>query len=633
MKKRIITFLLAAIMLMSAATLSAAAEDTITEGKDYIYINGEKLTFDMPRVVQNERTLVPFRAIFEAFGADVDWNEQSGAVTGMLADDSVTLTIGSDIAVCNGEAVALDAVSIIYNGKMLVPLRFAAESLGMSVYYEPNSTDIYITSQKQLELTAYIHKNVLGELPDWPIFGREGGAAAMTNIDLAGMADSENFQFISEFEKMLEMSPLPDIIQGYRFIINNPDIVNNKMTPLNDLITDEYTPNIKRFFQKYPEAWAESVALDGNLYHIPSVRSTYSPHGFFIRKDWLDKLGLAVPTTVDEYYTVLKAFREQDPNGNGIKDEVPYFDTYGSLNALIQLFGAHTGWYVADDGAPYYGKITEEYKNAIKNLARWHAEGLIDPDLFQNRDIALGIMLDADIGGATYEWFSKAYEFDRLPSNTDGVGFIAIAPPADIYGNVKNIIEAELLDREGWGISIDNCHLPETLRYFDFWFSEPGQRLYSYGIEGVDYTIIDGVPTFTDAALNDPYGKTTRLRFKGQVDIGAQISLESDIAYMNQIGRDGAMMYDSNGYALPPFPRLNYTDEEMIVYDKYFDITLYIRDMEKKWLAGVCDVDETWDEYLRTIDEMGYHEVLLMQKTAYDRYLKDLDAAKELFGN
>ena len=86
---------------------------------------------------------------------------------------------------------------------------------------------------------------------------------------------------------------------------------------------------------------------------------------------------------MDELYTVLKAFREQDPNGNSQKDEIPFFSRQGtkSFNDVLNLWDAHEDFYVRD-GKVTFGPMEEEFKLAIENAIKWYSEDLIDPEWF-----------------------------------------------------------------------------------------------------------------------------------------------------------------------------------------------------------------------------------------------------------
>lgn len=127
------------IVLAFILTLPAAAQPTVT-------VDGRTLAFDVPPVVEQGRTLVPLRAIFEALGADVTWDVATQTVTGAKDTTTVRLTIGSTTAHVSGRAVTLDVPGMIIDGRTLVPLRFVGESLGAEVAYDSATRRIIIRS-------------------------------------------------------------------------------------------------------------------------------------------------------------------------------------------------------------------------------------------------------------------------------------------------------------------------------------------------------------------------------------------------------------------------------------------------------------------------------------------------------
>lgn len=132
---------------------------------------------------------------------------------------------------------------------------------------------------------------------------------------------------------------------------NVPDVAINAFTPSDmaqfSSLFEDLAPqinkmaNVKAMFDEYPDAKKMSSTLDGQIYTLPNVIPSGfngSPTHLMINKNWLDKLGLEVPTTWDEFETVLKAFKTQDPNGNGKADEIPF--TFPSLSTTN--FGDNT---------------------------------------------------------------------------------------------------------------------------------------------------------------------------------------------------------------------------------------------------------------------------------------------------
>lgn len=112
-----------------------------------IYIDGVKQTYDVPPIVENGRTLVPLRGIFESLGATVNWNQKQQLVTARHAKTTISLKIGSKSPKVNGKVVPIEVPAKITNGRTLVPIRFVSESLGATVNYNASSKTITITSK------------------------------------------------------------------------------------------------------------------------------------------------------------------------------------------------------------------------------------------------------------------------------------------------------------------------------------------------------------------------------------------------------------------------------------------------------------------------------------------------------
>ena len=116
-------------------------------GQVKVLVNGTALTFDQPPIIENGRTLVPLRAIFEALGATVDWEQTTQTVTAVRGNDTVTLRIGSNILNRNGEQITLDVPAQIVGGRTLVPARAVAESFGAEVGWEQSTQTVTITTR------------------------------------------------------------------------------------------------------------------------------------------------------------------------------------------------------------------------------------------------------------------------------------------------------------------------------------------------------------------------------------------------------------------------------------------------------------------------------------------------------
>ena len=129
-------------------TIPPTQQPTVTPQAQLIdvFVDGNELAFDVPPQVTDGRTLVPLRAIFEALGAEVSWNADTQTVTGTKGGTTVVLPIGSTTPTVNGLAVTIDVAGSVVDGRTLVPLRFVAESFGVTVNWDAVARLITITS-------------------------------------------------------------------------------------------------------------------------------------------------------------------------------------------------------------------------------------------------------------------------------------------------------------------------------------------------------------------------------------------------------------------------------------------------------------------------------------------------------
>lgn len=112
-----------------------------------VYLDGNMLVFDQPPIIEDGRTLVPLRAVFEALGADVDWDGDTRTVTAQKEQLKIELQIGSKVAYVNNQPVELDVPGRIVNDRTLVPLRFVSEALGARVDWDGSASIVRITRQ------------------------------------------------------------------------------------------------------------------------------------------------------------------------------------------------------------------------------------------------------------------------------------------------------------------------------------------------------------------------------------------------------------------------------------------------------------------------------------------------------
>jgi hypothetical protein len=109
-----------------------------------VIVNGTSVVFDQPPVINNGRTIVPMRAIFEALGVQVNWDGDTQTITATKDTTKIIVKIGNTQATVNGETKTLDVPAQIINNRTMVPVRFISESLGAKVYWAENSQTVTI---------------------------------------------------------------------------------------------------------------------------------------------------------------------------------------------------------------------------------------------------------------------------------------------------------------------------------------------------------------------------------------------------------------------------------------------------------------------------------------------------------
>ena len=179
---------------------------------------------------------------------------------------------------------------------------------------------------------------------------------------------------------------LPDVfpVYGSQMIA---DMIESKH--VKDITADieAYMPQrLKEIYDQYPQSFY-SVTKDGKIYGLACAPSLTEGQVMIIRQDWLDTLNLQAPTTIDEFEAVIKAFTENDPDGNGKKDTYGFaYSGNGIYNTgwvadPVSLFSAYSGthfpgsWQEDENGQLIYGSIHEGNKKALEKMAEWHANG------------------------------------------------------------------------------------------------------------------------------------------------------------------------------------------------------------------------------------------------------------------
>lgn len=445
---------------------------------------------------------------------------------------------------------------------------------------------------------------------------------------------------------MLASGEYPDAFFGY-MTLGNDDLEGygpmGVFIPLEDMI-EEYCTNYKKVLEEVPALDGLTTSSDGHKYSMGSINDSPSrdfPDNLLINKTWLDNLGLDVPTTMEEYYDVLKAFKEQDANGNGDpNDEIPYtfipwnhingyggfFGAYGEAEAFNNAGGTLNHFVVDDNEKVIYNPITEEYKTAIKELGRFVQDGLWDEDGFVQsaEQYQAKQQNPTAIVGSCYTWgltsIAAANQDQYIPIKP--LKATADSPDAKVHLRRNHIS----ISSTGFSIT-NNCQNPEILmQWVDLFYSDVMTVLSYYGIDRLTEITEDGHYRYDESSNADgttfldevqhlnpfdgcPKYLTTELRYE-------KIQLET----VTDDKIDTTLMYYVDAPASRTLPSMRFTPEEsQFVNDYGSAIQNYVEQKQQEWLLGRADIDADWDAYLAQLNTLRLQEFIDTMQGAYDR--------------
>jgi putative aldouronate transport system substrate-binding protein len=242
-----------------------------------------------------------------------------------------------------------------------------------------------------------------------------------------------------------------------------------------------------------PEEW-ESVRYEGELYGVFNKRE--GGRMPTVRGDWMDNLGLEQPETLDDFYNVMVAFRDEDPNGTGeantfglslagTYDIQPFMSGVGVLPGYVEVDGARTIPYATEAAIPGY-----------EWLAMLYAEGLLDPNFATNTTADMRNVFLTDLCGMVVYWDTWVGLFNNLVLSEDPeTAFVARGIPGAV-GPDGNIVISR--GQPGlWSIPVNAQNPDSAFRWLEWWNTTPGITLGSLGVLDHDYTVTDGAYELT----------------------------------------------------------------------------------------------------------------------------------------
>ena len=406
------------------------------------------------------------------------------------------------------------------------------------------------------------------------------------------------------------------------------------IVPLDDYL--DLIPNIVAAVGE--ERFADWKAADGHFYTIPTIVNVPGSQSTAVRKDWLDKLNMDVPTTWEQWKAYWYGVRDNDMNGNGdTTDEIPIVLEMGqngerSLHALLNAFGIKASsdaqFCVLDDGT--YTMVYEHprYREFITEMQQLYADKIIDQEFATRYQADMYNTMSGNLAGTVFTWAEQcAVHSETLIANgvEDGL-YLTCAPITGPYGD--QYIQKRQGITGNWCITAKaeaDGKVEDILKFWNWMFSDEGVMLYNYGIEGYTYTMVDGSPVInpeiTAAGFNDyrtlgmefePVGGNwqndafMQCVFSGKTVDELTVPRKSFYDGLNEHG-----VNDGKYYAMPPT-----LETEAYVEYRAELITSGVCALRDQCVAGQLSVDDFFAKY-EELKGRGLQDILDEGAEAY----------------
>lgn len=543
----------------------------------------------------------------------------------------------SSIAGCSGKETAPDASEKAQNSSEETQAPSAPAEITNP---KENGLSSIFPLKEKVTLTYYINQNnamkaTMESYADVEFF-KELEELTNVHIEWNHNVSDENFAL------MIAGGELPDMINwnlskaagGVQALLDDNVILN-----LTDLMP-QHAPNYYAWMENNSEEDRAYKMDDGSLYQLVNFNSdwenldivTFEILGPQIRKDWLNDLGLEMPTTTDELYTVLKAFKEADCNKNGDPDdEVPYVivgtdkGLTESMYTLAGSFGAINDFQLSADGEVVFGPLTDNFKEFLTYMKKLYSEGLINSDFAVNGD-AFNLIFQGQGGfsiGAMGSGVIAAH--DLLKTQNPDYDYVSVpwltGPRGDQYKTVGSTAAPRAT------AITTSCKNPEiALAWLDYVYSYAGSMSSTFGIEGKSYDFVDGYPTINEEVKKNDSGWSEEQSIARWMLGPINYPNARDYRFYEQVNlnEDYKMEIQDNWrkakeeIILPP---VGLTTEESSIYSGIMaDITTYVSECNLKFIVGQMDLEKDWDGYVENVKKMKLEEARACKDAAYIRY-------------
>ncbi|WNQ14301.1 extracellular solute-binding protein [Paenibacillus aurantius] len=388
-------------------------------------------------------------------------------------------------------------------------------------------------------------------------------------------------------------------------------------------------PNLKKFYDTYPEAKALATGADGGLYDVPVLEGDAAGKGFnyiwMARKDLMDKYNLKAPANLDEFYQFLKALKAKEPDSYPLSFNTPATSDVGMYTVFGKMFTGIAGFFNKNPTAEQYefAPYQKGYKDALVYMNKLYSEKLLDPEFYLLTGAQWEERFLKGKSSVTYWWkaevnplLDKAKKAGAAPDfNLDALPEIAASGlkpyqfSRPVVGSSGRAISAKVKDKE------------RAVKFLDYLVSEEGTNYLSLGIEGKSYTVENGKPAYRKEFGASPYVALRRDFGVWYDNISLNNALARETWERSLDDKSKAINKSYEPFIIPaPKAMVKTTEELDLEKSKLTPLTKYLEQQITEFVVGKTPInDTTFQQFLDQAKKLGADDLLKMYNTAYKR--------------
>ncbi len=437
-------------------------------------------------------------------------------------------------------------------------------------------------------------------------------------------------QFNESFNIMLASDELPYNIETSMVDLYlggpNKAMADGVIIPINEY--QKYAPAFFGYLDEHPDLRKYCMTDEKEYYGFPLINESQRlaiSTGPTVRADWLEDLNLPFPETVEEWETMLTAFKDQKGA------TAPLSFNYALITNCLLMLEAWPLSYVDGDEIKY-GAVSDNFERALGTLHSWYEKGLIDKNIVSADEKTVSNQILTGKTGASL--LSGGREIGQFMSDgvrpDDRFELIGTRFPTYKKGDVNSwIYAANLVTGSGVAAISTQCKNPAlAAKVLDYAYTKEGDMLCNYGVEGKTFNYVDGEPIYSDLITNNPDGLSMSQALSMYVRVGG-----GDGAFIRREG------YINQYYARPQqkqsldnwmigqeesqkhvLPGLTPTVEEAQEYAEIMnEVSRYQDEMILKFITGIEPL-ENFDQYVEKMKSFGLDRAMEIQTGALARF-------------